>query len=69
MKKQKIAVIFGGHSTEYDVSLAIGILPLLNNINTGQIRYYTHRNYYKQVIGFTIQENMKNISNNTWFER
>ncbi|MGX9754694.1 D-alanine--D-serine ligase VanG [Clostridioides difficile] len=67
MNKKKIAVIFGGNSTEYDVSLQSSF-AVLGNLNTEK--------YDIIPIGITREGDWyhytgdyNNIQNNTWFER
>lgn len=57
MKKQKIAVIFGGNSTEYEVSLQ-SATAVLKNINSERFDILPIGTI-EQATGFTIQENMK----------
>ena len=64
--KKRIAVIFGGHSTEHDVSLQ-SAFSVLQNIN---------RKHFEIVpVGITrdgewyhYTGKIENISNNSWFE-
>ena len=57
MKKQKIAVIFGGNSTEYEVSYNRQLPSLKISIQKDSIFYQSES--IEQATGFTIQENMK----------
>ncbi|MGS5517116.1 D-alanine--D-serine ligase VanG [Clostridioides difficile] len=66
MNKKKIAVIFGGNSTEYDVSLQSSF-AVLENLNSDK--------YNIMPIGITRDGNWyhyigdyENIQNDTWFE-
>lgn len=65
MKKKTIAVIFGGHSTEYEVSLQ-SAFSVLENLNAEK--------YHIIMIGITregewyrYRGSHENIRNNTWF--
>lgn len=66
MKKKRIAVIFGGHSTEYTVSLQ-SAYSVLENINTEKFDIFpigiTRDGQWYHYIG-----KYKNISDNTWFK-
>ena len=66
MEKKRIAVIFGGHSTEYEVSLQ-SAFSVLENLNTEK--------YDIVPIGITRQGNWyhyngdyNRIPNNTWID-
>ncbi len=66
MNKEKIAVIFGGHSTEYEVSLQ-SATAVLKNINTERYDIFpigiTQAGDWFHYIG-----KYDHIANNTWFE-
>lgn len=66
MQKKKIAVIFGGHSTEYEVSLQ-SAAAVLENINTDKFDIVpigiTRSGEWYHYTG-----ERKKISNNTWYE-
>ena len=67
MNNKKIAVIFGGNSTEYDVSLQ-SAFAVLENLNTEKydiipIGITREGNWYHYIGDYN------NIQNNTWFER
>lgn len=66
MKKKKIAVIFGGHSAEYAVSLQ-SAYSVLKNINKDKFDIIpigiTKKGEWYHYTG-----EYKNISNNTWFK-
>ena len=66
MKKQKIAVIFGGNSTEYEVSLQ-SATAVLKNINSERFDILPI-GINRAGDWFHYTGKYESIANNTWFE-